>query len=788
MRTGFSIELLHKLVVGFVVLGTLAVLVAWSPGMPAYGLDNSWKYAMGQSVAQGLVFGRDVIFTFGPYAAVDTHEYHPATAAQMLAGSLLFVSALAAGIATLAWHSRRWAWAVFTPAILVLLRLSDPLFFVLPWLYVLIAGRIALAEEHPDRLPLGRATFGTLILLVAALALSSLVKGTFAIGACIALGLSVPVLWKRDWRWATGTVLSYLSALAGLWVSAGQPIADLPGFFRGLGPIVSGYSEAMATAGPASERNHYLLAAMLVASTAIPLYRRRGFLVATASALSLLLTLLLAFKAGYVRQDGHVLMSAGALLLIGWFMLFDYRERLALVPVFVCFAGWFFIDRHRLEEPVKKHMEDARMKFRYPIDGFVRRFVNPGGLNEEYRKSREAIRFAYPLPAIAGTVDIYSHDQARLFASKLSWSPRPVIQSYSAYTPELARLNAEHLAGPRAAQTLLFAIQPIDGRLASLEDGLSWPVMLSRYAITGRVDEYLVLSRKKEAETAPSDPLAQPLLEARPHIGQSVSLPQTGELLWAKLEIEPTLKGRLLAKLFRLPALKLTYTFPNGTQRRYRFISEVGKSGFLLAPVVAEEEDFLALASSRRRELLAADMPATVSLDVADKDRSAWENDYRLSLYSWQPPVSESVDAQLFEASVPQLPPPIDAYPRVTGGVCMFDSVNGKPAGPTIETRGVVSVNGWAAVDPKAGRGAERLFVTLHDGSTTRFITPSVTPRNDVKQYFKHPEMADMGFSAKIELGKNGYYELGVAQVQDGKVFMCVQKKKLLSSRSGGHK
>lgn len=68
------------------ILTMLCVFIPFSPLMPAFGLDPSWMLAMNQAVAQGLVFGREVIFTFGPYSAVYTQRYHPATDMLMLLG------------------------------------------------------------------------------------------------------------------------------------------------------------------------------------------------------------------------------------------------------------------------------------------------------------------------------------------------------------------------------------------------------------------------------------------------------------------------------------------------------------------------------------------------------------------------------------------------------------------------------------------------------------------------------------------------------------------------------
>jgi hypothetical protein len=58
-------------------------------------------------------------------------------------------------------------------------------------------------------------------------------------------------------------------------------------------------------------------------------------------------------------------------------------------------------------------------------------------------RRRAALRSADPLPHLAGPIDIYPTDQALLLAHYLEFRPRPVLQSYMAYSPRLARANAD---------------------------------------------------------------------------------------------------------------------------------------------------------------------------------------------------------------------------------------------------------------------------------------------------------------------------------------------------------
>ena len=73
----------------FITLITItAVFTPFSPIMPGAGADASWQFGMNQAVSQGLSFGKDIIFTYGPYASIRTWVYHPATDVMIVSASL----------------------------------------------------------------------------------------------------------------------------------------------------------------------------------------------------------------------------------------------------------------------------------------------------------------------------------------------------------------------------------------------------------------------------------------------------------------------------------------------------------------------------------------------------------------------------------------------------------------------------------------------------------------------------------------------------------------------------
>src|ERR1035441_8877272 len=75
--------------------------------MPASSLDQCWIYALNQAIAQGLYFGKEVIFTFGPYASVYTHSYHPGTVWITILGTIL-IDCLYVGCFTWLVKDARW--------------------------------------------------------------------------------------------------------------------------------------------------------------------------------------------------------------------------------------------------------------------------------------------------------------------------------------------------------------------------------------------------------------------------------------------------------------------------------------------------------------------------------------------------------------------------------------------------------------------------------------------------------------------------------------------------------
>jgi hypothetical protein len=192
------------------------------------------------------------------------------------------------------------------------------------------------------------------------------------------------------------------------------------------------------------------------------------------------------------------------------------------------------------------------------------------------------------LPILKGTTDIYSYDQAYLFASDNKWMPRPVFQSYSAYTPKLIEANLRHLMADSAPDNIFFSTSEIDDRLPSLEDGASWPALLTRYEPMGLASGFFMLHKKENIVTTDTV-----FLRVETHqLNERVEVAPNGGLIFIEIDINPTFFGRVKSILYKPDQLFMTIESADGVIKKYRMIAGMAKSGFMVSPLIENTNDF----------------------------------------------------------------------------------------------------------------------------------------------------------------------------------------------------
>src|SRR5262249_17890640 len=318
------------------------------------------------------------------------------------------------------------------------------------------------------------ALFATLLF---ALGLLPLIKGSLIINAA-ASSIAAFLLFVTAGQifLAVASIMAPVIAVIAFWTLSGQSLWDLPLFFSNMLQLISGYPEVMALPGDFREVGVY------VAASAVLLYVLLTIPAKPAFKLSLLIAfgafLFSAFKGGFVRHDPpHTSLAAAAIILAPVAINVSVvKPREAISILWLAVMAWFVING----VPRSIHLNLLRT-YAQGIEGFRARVLKTVDLNQVFSDRVTAIAQEADLPELDGTTDIYNYGQAYLLTSGNAWRPRPVLQSYCAYTPYLSQLDQEHLASGHAADNILFRVETIDDRFPTMDDGMSWPVLLTKY-------------------------------------------------------------------------------------------------------------------------------------------------------------------------------------------------------------------------------------------------------------------------------------------------------------------
>jgi hypothetical protein len=179
----------------------------------------------------------------------------------------------------------------------------------------------------------------------------------------------------------------------------------------------------------------------------------------------------------------------------------------------------------------------------------------------------------------------------------MNWRPRPVFQSYLAYTPYLLALNEAWFQGPGAPPFLLVDLRPIDDRFPCLVDGSALLEILARYEPVLTEQHFLLLKRRLAASGAGEWMAGH---QETVKFGEEVPVSQApGMLQSLTVKMSPSWWAQVAATLYRPPNVWLRLRTSTNQTLRFRLIPAMAGSRFLLNPLVQDTQDLLNLFMGR---------------------------------------------------------------------------------------------------------------------------------------------------------------------------------------------
>jgi hypothetical protein len=590
--------------------GLIVALLGWQVGFqtPGAGLDPSWNAGLAMAVDQGLHFGKQVVFTYGPLGFLNTRMVFFGDLSVL---SFLYASAL---------------YVLFCVGLVWALRRA------LPLVVAIVVAFVAVAWLPMPLLEIGllTAVFACFWLLEGerserALWIFVVAAATFAApaaliklstGPLVAVILLIALIGARaGGRRIAAYVVIFLAEVVVLWLATGQSLGDVPAFVGHTIEISSGYSSAMLRSTDVApwKVTAAVIAAIgsglaLVAGAwlwggraadddgaARPDRARRWAGVAIAA-----LVYFGIYKEGVVRVDaGHLtVLFANAAVLWVAVGLGGRRRGLMLAAAVIVFAISLPVRPAGLETQfnpvsnVRDAVEEART------------LVSPGRRDQLIEFGHAAMESEYGLApqgvAAVGdhTVAVEPWEIGAAWAYELDWDPLPVFQNYSAYTPQLDRLNAEAVEDPGGPERLLrhnpLVVQPefptadVDDRFLGWDPPEQARAVLCNFAPLWEDERWQVLGRVPD-RCGPERELESVSAAA----GEAVTVPTPGpgEVVLARVH-GAGVSGLERVQTFLFHAAS-RHAVVNG-ETRYRLIPETAGDGLLLraAPGVVKPGPF----------------------------------------------------------------------------------------------------------------------------------------------------------------------------------------------------
>jgi len=529
--------------------GAVLLLAVPAIRIPAGDLDASWTLATIRAIHEGMTFGTEFIWTYGPWAHLDL--FMPVSVVLLIVG---IVGGLltAAAITGFTWVLARKRFGDVPAALLVLL-VAVP---VAPSSFserALVLSVLLLLGTVSGALPVSwRRWAYAAAAAVGALAL----EAKFSNGAlAIATAIGAAILSEADgWRrWLTRLGIAVGAAVVTIplfWLLAGQPIAALADWILSSIRLTEGYSDAMAgEVGDALGQYAFFILAIALLCLALLPGKKGWRLVAVALAIAWIVFMTL--RLGFTRHDvGHAAQVFAILAIAflatnarrAWSAMFG-----AVLALAIALASWSggisYFDKLDPGAWGKRANELASAVLSQSVRG---QLLDTGkGAIRQTLSIDDAI-----IAALDGrTVHIDPYDASAAFAYDLDWEPIPIVQSYAAFNPWLDAVNAEAIAGPAAPEAILrHSTWPVDGRNTIWESPLYQLALACNYVpeITRGSWQLLLKSTDRCGDATVIDTVAV-------HAGVPIEIPRgsSNSIIAASFDLPQPLADRIAQTLFK---------------------------------------------------------------------------------------------------------------------------------------------------------------------------------------------------------------------------------------------
>lgn len=700
------------------LLGALLLLPSQLFRLPGIGLDASYNIAIHLAWLQGLTFGEDFLLTYGPLGILLNRlpiAVSPLVFALM--DLYLYIQIILLLIFLLRRSDPGGQWLIL--AAVFIFQMGDPYGDgILKTMFILTIFMIYLHSSTKSFWPLLNAG------VMACLAFY--IKVDFGLPLFLLLSAYLLVAWLV----AAPVAKRYLALLAAGLIGSVIALSfllntSLPGFLAASFHLAISFNDAMSlplgVAG-APDMSYLFLALTILAGFIVFLILRckqRQWQVPEMVVLVLVLMFFfISFKYGFVRADAHILsFFYSAPLIITMVCTMSAQPARQTAKRMLWLAVLFSF-------PVAASMYDLEFltgKFTR-IPGY---FSALAAGKPQLQASNDDLPVILPRRVLdrigKASVDVLPWEISMIYWNGLTYNPRPVVQSYTAYDGYLDRRNYEKYMSTTAPDYLIYTVGEIDGRHPFFTESLTRKAILANYEVVDSFGDYLLFAKRGEAI-----PFADSAVRtAQAELGQFIEMPDDSGLLMLNTDLQYNLWGRLARFFYKPPMLHVTVQFSDGSERKYRTVKTMINS-----PVLVNRMAVDAFTASHFYE-------STGRLGIGVKairfeDEQGWGFRKR---FTYQLTRTE----YKVHSSPARKPDVLQAIPDTGQLKGNFDAVDGG------------YLRGWAFI-PDLPSLESRIWIVLQDQHQTFKLRTIAEVRNDISRYTGVETLYDCaGFQVQLD-------------------------------------
>jgi hypothetical protein len=619
----------RRVIVILCVLWTVAVAALTLPsalGGVGSWLDSSWQVGLSLSQRLDLPMGSRLFFPYGPYGylTVNTPFFISQWLEAVAAGLVVHVALVALVCLLLV---RRRAGPVLWVAVTAAVLIGLPSFAGPDTEGQLVAVLLAyLAVDVAQR----RASVASAALCGVMLALLLLMKATAVplVAGVLVIGIGALVLGRRL-RATVALLTAFVVAGAVLWFAAGLHVGDVAHYLHAALEFGSGYSGAMYFMGLTPGIILGGAVIVIVGALGVGLLVRRRH----SDGLWMLLTavaLFPLFKDSFVRDGpvrdeiyfGVAAILAGLSLVVVAPALRSWLSRRQALPaglLVACLllgACWRATDLS-VVGGAGDRLASYGNAVRAVVQNDARHSLQAAPLQSAQAYYAGTISALPPFPAGA-TVDVMPWDVGLMYEdSRLHWDPRPILQSYQAYTSWLDEQDAGFLLGGGAPDFIIYSYLTVDDRYAAFDEPATFRALLENYGVVKTIGSSTVVLQRLPRAFAARETVDGTTCAA---LGTAITIPQhAGVLTFAHVDLTRSLVGSALDILAKAPEARVTLSTVAGSSG-HRLVQAVAADGLYVSSLLTSTPDMAAAMAGT------GGVPLT-SLAVSG-DASGWSSRY----------------------------------------------------------------------------------------------------------------------------------------------------------------